>query len=130
MDTEVTDYLQFLSQNVAELKQLGKEWGMSDSEISSCIDRALEETIDIPKTGVLKSSGRKIWSFIRLSLKIWFWLILSLVVISSGTFYVFHVSDGASAYVGAILQPYAYAISRVIRLLTLPIHDYANVSGK
>ena len=129
MDGDVHSYLSFLRQNVSELHQLGKEWGMTEAEISDCVERALQDEPKTPIKETNMSVARKIWHWIRVGLK-WFFLSVALLLTLFTVLYVvsiFHVPT--EMYITGFLQPYGYTIFRAVRLATLPFHDYFNITS-
>uniref|UniRef100_A0A194AM26 Uncharacterized protein n=1 Tax=Pinctada fucata TaxID=50426 RepID=A0A194AM26_PINFU len=129
METDVIAYAAFLRQNVSELQRLGKEWGMTEKEISSCIERALQEEPPKPAEESKMSVARMIWHWIRVGLR-WCFRIAAVIIILFISVYmltVFH--PPAEHYISGALQPYGYALFRFVRMATLPLHDHFNITN-
>ncbi|OWF34609.1 hypothetical protein KP79_PYT24781 [Mizuhopecten yessoensis] len=130
MDAEVLGHIEFLRNNVSALRSLGKEWGLENEEIESCIDEVIANSNDKAKVKpTITSTGRNIWSLIRFSIK--FWLVVFVLICASCTclFLVASYNNDVESFVSRTLQPYGYDIFRYVRLAGLPLHDLFNITG-
>jgi hypothetical protein len=127
---DVFDYVQQLQQNVAELHQMGRQWGMTEEEMSDCIERVLKESENVVVTPPRKSTARRIWRCVGYLPAVIFFLFVAVVLLVLGVSLLFYVYPSAEHYVSGKLQPYGYAIFRTIRLATLPLHRYFNISSE
>ena len=131
MDGEVAETLAYFRENASDLKTLGKEWGLSDSDIKECIKQALSiDRKDLPhpkttSTTRLKFAARKSWPKLRILL----WVVGAVIVL---------VGAGALALqnehidhrVGQLVQPLLYPLFRAVRLAAAPLHDVFNLYGR
>lgn len=129
MDPSI-EYVQQLQQNVAELHQMGRQWGMTEEEMSDCIERVLKENENVVVTPSRMSTARRIWRCFGYIPVVIFFLFVAVLFLVLGTSLLFYVYPSAEHYVSGKLQPYGYAIFRTIRLATLPLHRYFNISSK
>ncbi|XP_033752400.1 uncharacterized protein LOC117336127 [Pecten maximus] len=129
MDAEVTAHIEFLRNNVSTLRSLGKEWGMDDEEVNSCIDEVIANRTDkdIFKP-TIKSTGRDIWSLIRFSIKFWLVIFVLICIFCTTLFFVVSYNSDAESFISRTLQPFGYDIFRYVRLSTLPLHDMFNIT--
>ncbi|XP_069132600.1 uncharacterized protein [Argopecten irradians] len=129
MDAEVIAHIEFLKNNVSMLRNLGKEWGMENEEINSCIEEVIanrtDKTIFKP---TIKSTGRDIWSVIRFSVKFWLIVFGLIFVCCASLFVVVSYNSDAENFISRSLQPFGYDIFRYVRLSTLPLHDMFNIT--
>lgn len=134
MDAEVMEYLDLLKNNVSELCSLGKQWGMTEAEVSSCINEVIDKSGYIPETRVTtKSVCRKIWWTIRCSRKIGFVMLMILWIAICVVGLVMAVSsynEDVGNVISKTLQPYGYDIFRYLRLAALPLHGVFNITRK
>uniref|UniRef100_A0A8W8NP38 Uncharacterized protein n=1 Tax=Magallana gigas TaxID=29159 RepID=A0A8W8NP38_MAGGI len=126
MDSCVLEYVQVLQQNVAELHQMGKEWGMTEEEMSACIERVLKEDENVVVTPPPTFTLRRILRRVPMAI---FFLFVTILAIACGTLVLFYVYPPAENYVSGALQPYGYTIFRAVRLATLPLHRYFNITS-
>ena len=126
----VMDYVHQLQQNVAELHQMGKEWGMSEEEMSACIERALKEDENIVVTPPPTFTLRRIMRCMGYIPIAFFFLFVAIMVFVCGILLLFFVFPSVEMYVSGALQPHGYTIFRGIRLATLPLHRYFNITSK
>ncbi|XP_062591182.1 uncharacterized protein LOC134252697 [Saccostrea cucullata] len=129
MDPASLEYVEQLQQNVAELHQLGREWGMTDDEMSDCIERVLRENENVIVSPPRKSTARRIWRCIGYTPVVVSCLILGVLILFAGSSLLFVVFPSAEHYMSGKLQPYGYTIFRTIRLATLPLHRYFNITS-
>ncbi|KAK3101798.1 hypothetical protein FSP39_006435 [Pinctada imbricata] len=108
MDFDNEAYKNSLRQSVVELRHLGEEWGMTEGEINSCIERALEEE----NVGGTKDSSQRnkngFFSFIMLT------FIMFTVII---------LGKPCSIVISSIIEN----INVFLRLLILPLRDFFNL---
>ena len=130
MDKEVQECLFYLQQNASEVRQLGKEWGMTDAEINRCVVKAMKTKIDdahqiCPDEIAVKFKRRKSWNRVR-------WVAQYTVVLTGLLLCV--AATGATVLwcrgtplfmmtPGRLLQPYAYQIMKVVRIFGPPLHS-------
>ncbi|XP_071099293.1 uncharacterized protein [Haliotis cracherodii] len=131
MATEIQEALAYVRQNVSELRHLGKEWGLNDAEIETCVQRAMSMKVDtkkLPKkkdrdSQARKFAARKTWSRCRWCFNICFGLAGVLFVATT-------VAAGVMAYQARsifpsrFILPYAYNIIRAMRLsVSVPLQQ-------
>ncbi|KAK7486388.1 hypothetical protein BaRGS_00022312, partial [Batillaria attramentaria] len=130
MEREVAETLACFRKNVSELRRLGKEWGLSDTEIEECVHRALSADVKQPlgsKTEVSpsttpKSTARKTWPkrvFLTVAGVV---LVIGAQALQDETV-VLHVKKLFKSVWD--LYQLEYPVFRVIRLITVPLHAYA-----
>ncbi|KAK7116071.1 uncharacterized protein [Littorina saxatilis] len=130
MDKEVAETLAYFRDNAADLRQLGKEWGLSENEIKECIERAMSvDPKDLPRpettasrTTRLKFAARRSWPKIRILL--WIAGVLA-VLIGIGALAL--QNDEIDHRFSQLVNPLLYPITRGLRLVTVPLHDMFNL---
>lgn len=127
MDSCVLEYVQVLQQNVAELHQMGKEWGMTEEEMSACIERVLKEDENVVVTPPPTFTLRRILRCVPVAI---FFLFVTILVIACGAMVLFYVYPPAWNYVSGALKLYDYKMLRAVRLAALPLHRYFNITSK
>ncbi|XP_046569460.1 uncharacterized protein LOC124277770 [Haliotis rubra] len=135
MATEIQEALAYVRQNVSELRNLGKEWGLTNAEIELCVQRAMSMKVNTKKSPKKKASNvqarkfaaRKTWARCRCCFNMCFVLVGVLLVATT-------VTAGVMAYQAKsispsrFLQPYAYNIMRVVRLsLSVPLQQVFHI---
>ncbi|XP_060075054.1 uncharacterized protein LOC132554763 [Ylistrum balloti] len=129
MDAEVLQHVEFLRNNVSALRSLGKEWGMKEEEINSCIDEVIANSTDKEKLEpTLTSTGRQIWSLIRFSFKFWLVILFLISITCTSLYFVTSYNSDVESFISRTLQPFGYDIFRYVRLITLPLHDMFNIT--
>ncbi|KAJ8299571.1 hypothetical protein KUTeg_023631 [Tegillarca granosa] len=126
---DLAEYLMYLKENVSELRKFGKEWGMTDEEINSCIDDVLVNKEDEnPPCRSNKTQARKLWSWFCFCVKVWFGFVLVITGIGIFGYLLLSFHEPSEAFISKTLQPYGYDIFRFVRLATLPIHKMTNIT--
>ncbi|XP_052797850.1 uncharacterized protein LOC128229963 [Mya arenaria] len=129
MERSAAEYLVYLRENVSDLKQEAKDMGLTEEEIKFCIDKALSldsnqnELINSPK-----NIARKCFHYFRVLLKIWILACLLLIAAICGGLFLIETHKPSADFVSRTLQPYGYAIFRSLRLSTLPVHRWMNIT--
>eukprot|EP00105_Crassostrea_gigas_P006637 XP_011420653.1 PREDICTED: uncharacterized protein LOC105323278 isoform X1 [Crassostrea gigas] len=126
MDSCVLEYVQVLQQNVAELHQMGKEWGMTEEEMSACIERVLKEDENVVVAPPPTFTLRRILRCVPVAI---FFLFVTILVIACGAMVLFYVYPPAWNYVSGALKLYDYKLLRAVRLAALPLHRYFNITS-
>ncbi|XP_050409656.1 uncharacterized protein LOC126824468 [Patella vulgata] len=111
---------------VIELRQLGEQWGLSQTEINSCIDTALNTKLETASKEIIakKMQSEKKWGTIRFVFRVW----LAIVIFISG-FTVMLTQIEYLSDVYRLLDPYRYDFLGMVRLLSLPLHERHNISS-
>ncbi|XP_076465883.1 bombesin receptor-activated protein C6orf89 homolog [Babylonia areolata] len=130
MDKEVAETLAYFSKHAFELRQLGKQWGLSEEEIEECIDKAMSinpKDLPAPETTSssstkLKFAARKSWPKVRVCL----WFVGAMIVLV-GLGALAMQNDEIDHRVGQILQPVFYPFFRYLRLATISLHERINL---
>ncbi|XP_046376079.2 uncharacterized protein LOC124148814 isoform X2 [Haliotis rufescens] len=131
MTTEIQEALAYVRQNVSELRNLGKEWGLNDAEIETCVQRAMSMKVDtkeLPKKKDRNSQARKFaaretWSRCRWCFNICFRLagVLFVATTLAAGVMVFQARSFLSYQ---LMLPYAYNILRAMRLsVSVPLQQ-------
>lgn len=130
-NNNLEEYLVYLKENARELRNLGKQWGMTEEEIDNCVTEALsmaENTEVLKKSS--KNRARKCWSYFLFLLKIHLTLCLLLILLFGSIYVATFYHEPTQRAVVKILMPYSYEIMRFVRLTAVPLHGMFNISSK
>lgn len=130
MEQEIEETLLYFRKNISDLRKLGKDWGLNESEIEECIQQAMsadlkkiqEENI---KSIHIKCIARKTWSKLCCIFKIMAILSLLLVIVGITA----QQNDKVFSHVIKVFASLDYPIMRSLRLMALPLHNYFNMEG-
>ena len=123
--------LVFLRNSAAELRNLGADWGLSEEEITKCIENALSRINKNQQAKLQKSQknvARKWWRYFLVAVKAPIYLFISCLVLVAAVLAVTNISETADKVISHALQPYGYGILRAVRLASLPIHQISNLT--
>ena len=132
MDKEVAETMAYFRENVAELKSLGKDWGLSDAEIEECVERAMSidpKYLPSPKTSAasttrMKFAARKSW----LKLRIFLWIVgILIVLVGLGALAL--QNEQIDHRFNQLVQPLLYPLFRAVRLAAMPLHNAFDFYG-
>lgn len=127
MESRAREYLSYLKDHASQLKKDAREWGFTEEQIKECIEEALKEGECM--TNSPRNIARKCWHYFRVLVKLLAVIICIVAVISLGVGLMVTYHKPTSDVVDRAIQPYGYAIFRAVRLLTLPVHNFLNITG-
>lgn len=129
-NNSLDEYLVYLKENAVELRKLGKQWGMTEDEIDSCVSEALSMTgneKELKKSG--KNKARKCWSYFLFLLKLHLAVSFLLIVLIGAIYVAMQFHEPTQHAVVKALMPYSYEIMRFVRLAAVPLHGMFNISS-
>lgn len=131
MDTKEAEILLYFRENVADLKILGKQWGLTGDDINTCIENAMAADIGqiTPKSTSIrvKFVGRRLWMMMRSTTAILkFACILAVIMVVST---IVLRNEKVYGYAAQLTSPLLYHVFWYSRLVTLPAHDIVDVHG-
>lgn len=129
MDTDTVEFMLFLHQETSKLKRFGSKRGFSKEEIEACIDKALGVNISAQKNQAEKTQREGIWSVLSKGVKLVFKVLKATFLLSIGLYLASYYGPIAY-YTSKVFQPYTYEVNRIIRLVTLPVHSFVDITGK
>ena len=98
--------------------------------IQKCLERALKEDENIVVTPPPTFTLRRIMRCMGYIPIAFFFLFVAIMLFVCGILLLFFVFPSVEMYVSGALQPHGYTIFRGIRLATLPLHRYFNITSK
>jgi len=130
MEKSVAEYLVFLRENASAVKQEAKDLGLTEEEIKQCIEKVLSgNVIDSSLRNSPKNCVRICYNYFRVLMKIVVISTLAIITLGIGVYFFVEVHEPSAEYIAKNLQPYGYEIFRALRLVSLPLHSWTNITG-
>lgn len=130
MERTVAEYLAYLKENASQIKQEARQLGLTEEDIVQCIENAFsDENEQNELANSPKNIARKVIRHFRTFVKRVFVCILVLAALLFGVTLIAGYHEPTGQLVSKGFQAYAYDILRAVRLATVGIHDWANLTG-
>lgn len=132
MDSDMTDFMIFLQKKTSELRSYGAEHGLSSEEIDACVDKALSSDESSDEHRSDRDIIQTRWKCVELMKTFLKMFLLLLVVISCVTLGIYSNKTSRLFYnkiYSSIRDVYSYDFNRLMRLLSLPLHNVFHIRG-